>query len=90
MDEVKLPYSLYSSDDIAHRTPADPGRVYVTGFSNGASMTFRFAAERSTRLAAIAPVAGPCRLRAPRLERAVPTLFLVGAADPLVPPIAMS
>lgn len=72
--------------DAVARGPADPRRVFVTGFSNGAGMTFRFAAERADLVAAIAPVAGYC----PSLETApvvpVPTLFVIGAADPLVPP----
>jgi hypothetical protein len=34
-----------------------PNRIYVTGFSNGAAMTFRVGAELSDRVAATAPVA---------------------------------
>lgn len=62
----------------------DPHRVYLTGFSNGASMAFRFAAERGELLAAVAPVAGYCHappVRAP----ATPTLYVVGDADLLIP-----
>jgi polyhydroxybutyrate depolymerase len=36
----------------------DPARVYVTGFSNGASMSYRLAVEASDIVAAIAPVSG--------------------------------
>ena len=72
-------------DDLARRFPADPRRVCVTGFSNGAGMTFRLAAERAERIAAIAPVSGYCWLDAPRPARPVPTLYLVGMQDPLVP-----
>lgn len=71
-------------DDLMGRANVDPQRVYVTGFSNGAAMTFRFAAERGQRLRAIAPLAGYC----PHVQsavRAVPTLYMVGADDPLVP-----
>src|SRR5262245_43304874 len=64
-------------DDIGRRTAIDPSQIYMTGFSNGAAMTFRFAAERSRRLAAIAPVAGYCPQVAP-IDRCVPTLFMVG------------
>jgi polyhydroxybutyrate depolymerase len=63
----------------------DPRRAYVTGFSNGAAMTFLLATELSTRFAAIAPVAGRCRLEKLRPERPVPTLYLIGRDDPLVP-----
>jgi polyhydroxybutyrate depolymerase len=72
-------------DDVAGRTDIDPHRVFMTGFSNGAGMTFRFAAERADRLAAIAPVAGHCWVGDPKPARAVPTFYLVGDADPLVP-----
>src|SRR5438093_13438402 len=55
----------------------DPSRVYVTGFSNGAGMVFRLAAERTDRLAAIAPVAGHCWVADPKPSRSVPTFYLV-------------
>jgi polyhydroxybutyrate depolymerase len=73
-------------DDLGRRFPAaDLSRVGVTGFSNGAGMTFRLATEMSPRLAAIAPVAGHCWLDDPRPSRPLPTLYLVGTEDPLVP-----
>ncbi len=62
----------------------DPQRVCVSGFSNGAGMAFRFAAERSDLVAAVAPVAGYCWTDATPV-RPVPTLYLVGDADPLIP-----
>lgn len=37
---------------------ADPRRVYVTGISNGAIMSYRLACELSHKIAAIAPVDG--------------------------------
>jgi polyhydroxybutyrate depolymerase len=71
--------------DVLRRTGGDPRRVYLTGFSNGAAMAFRFAAERAELLAAVAPVAGYCRVPDPRPARPVPTLYVVGTADPLIP-----
>lgn len=71
-------------DDVGRRFPIDPARIGVTGFSNGAAMTFRYASERADRLAAIAPVAGYCNVE-PRPSRPVPTLYMVGRDDPLVP-----
>lgn len=69
-------------DRVITRYNVDPSRVYLTGMSNGAMMTYRLACELSDRIAAIAPVGsglvlGPC---AP--ERAVPTLHMHGTADP--------
>jgi polyhydroxybutyrate depolymerase len=63
---------------------ADPSRVYLTGFSNGAGMAFRFAAERADLLAAVAPIAGYCPDGLKTPARPVPTLFAVGDADRLV------
>ena len=63
----------------------DPQRVFLTGFSNGAGMIFRYASERAERITAIAPVAGHCWIDPGRLSRVVPTLYLVGTVDPLLP-----
>ncbi|MBX9622234.1 MAG: hypothetical protein K2X82_00310 [Gemmataceae bacterium] len=74
-------------DDALGRAGADPRRVLLSGFSNGAGMAFRAAAGLADKLAAVAPVAG--YNRAPdgeRPSRPVPTLFAIGSADPLVPP----
>src|SRR5262245_61836098 len=70
--------------DAANRTGIDPRRVFLSGFSNGAAMAFRFASERARLLAAVAPVAGYCTVD-PKPVRPVPTLYAVGSFDPLVP-----
>ena len=36
----------------------DPARIYATGFSNGADMTYRLACQLADRIAAVGPVAG--------------------------------
>ena len=72
-------------EDAIRNHGADPQRVFVTGFSNGAGMTFRFAAERAAMVAAIAPIAGYCWVKNPKPSRPVPTLYMIGEADPLVP-----
>jgi polyhydroxybutyrate depolymerase len=64
---------------------ADSNRISVTGFSNGAGMTFRLAAEYPELVAAIAPVAGLSWVDPLPFDRPIPTLFLIGDADPLVP-----
>ena len=69
--------------DAAARTGAD--RVFLTGFSNGAGMAFRFAAERTHLIRAVAPVAGHCWIDDPKPSRPIPTLFLLGDRDPLIP-----
>ena len=72
-------------DDLASRFAVDPERIYVTGFSNGASMAFRLGAELSSRIAAIAPASGHLWLKEPRLERPVPLIYIIGTEDPLNP-----
>ena len=45
-------------DALEGQLCVDAGRVYSTGFSNGAMMSVRLACSLSSRIAAIAPVAG--------------------------------
>jgi poly(3-hydroxybutyrate) depolymerase len=70
-------------DDLCAKFAVDARRIYVTGFSNGASMTFRFGAAAAQRLAAIAPAAGACWLEPLAVGRPVSMCFLTGTADPL-------
>jgi polyhydroxybutyrate depolymerase len=72
-------------DELTERFAVDPRRVFVTGFSNGASMAFRAGAELSERIAAIAPVAGTCWLSEIELRRPVSLCYITGTADPLNP-----
>lgn len=72
-------------DQMLQQGSIDHRRVYVSGFSNGAAMTFRYAVRRSPRLAAIAPVAGYCRGPLSPSSHPLPTLYLIGDTDPLVP-----
>jgi polyhydroxybutyrate depolymerase len=72
-------------DDLPGRFPVDSRRIYVTGFSNGAAFSFRLAERFCRRLAALGPVAGHCWAESPRLDRPVPTVYLIGTSDPLLP-----
>jgi polyhydroxybutyrate depolymerase len=74
----------WQGDDIAHihafinqvvkRLCADPRRVYLTGFSNGATFAYQAGCDLEEQIAAIAPVsgsyhsAGPCTDPMPTLE----------------------
>jgi polyhydroxybutyrate depolymerase len=82
-DDVAFLISII--EDVAGRAHIDRRRVFVAGFSNGAAMAFRLAAEAADRIAAVAPVAGYCWVAEPEPVRPVPTLYVIGAADPLVP-----
>ena len=72
-------------DNLKERVPYDPARVFVTGHSNGAGMTFRLAEEMSERIAAIATVAGQIVSADPKPKRPIPTLYILGTEDPLTP-----
>lgn len=61
-------------DELPRFVPVDAGRVYATGFSNGAMMTHRLACELSERFAAVAPVSGPLGLE--RCEPSTPIALM--------------
>jgi poly(3-hydroxybutyrate) depolymerase len=56
-------------DALATRAPVDTARVYATGLSNGAMLSYRLAAQLSDRIAAVAPVAPDGAARAPGRRR---------------------
>ncbi|CAN5297703.1 hypothetical protein BH11PLA2_BH11PLA2_40700 [soil metagenome] len=72
-------------DDVVGKGFADPRRISLSGFSNGAGMAFRFAAHAADRLAAVAPIAGLWWNFGQTPSRPVPTMYLVGTHDPLIP-----
>lgn len=72
-------------DQIGRNCAIDHDRIFVTGFSNGASMTFRLGAELSHRVAAIAPVAGTCWIEKPEPANALSLCYITGTADSLNP-----
>ena len=69
-------------DDLATRIEFDPRRVYLTGHSNGAIMTYRFALEASDRVAAIVPVGGAMAADLPQASVPVPVLHIHSVDDP--------
>jgi polyhydroxybutyrate depolymerase len=76
--------------DVRTRLHVDPRRIYMVGNSNGGMLVYRYAAERSEELAAIAVVAGTIGgeasaeaepYRIPDPERPLATLVFHGRAD---------
>ena len=82
VDDVGFVLSLI--DDLAARTPIDHARIYATGFSNGAMMAYRLAAEASDRIAAIAAVEGSMVTANFAPSRPVPVLHIHSRDDPRV------
>ena len=73
-------------EEVALSHDVDAGRVFVTGFSNGASMAYRLALELSERIAAIAPVASSgLRMPAKKRKSPVPVVAIQGMGDPRNP-----
>lgn len=71
--------------DLPDRARVDASRIYMTGFSNGAAMTYRFALNHPDILAAIAPVCGHLSLRDEKIAEPVPMISFFGKRDPLSP-----
>jgi polyhydroxybutyrate depolymerase len=64
-------------DRVVGRVCADPDRVYLTGFSNGATFAYRAGCDLHARIAAIAPVSGSYHPNG-NCVGAMPTLELHG------------
>jgi polyhydroxybutyrate depolymerase len=82
-DDVKFVTALL--DDLVKRVPHDPKRVYLTGHSNGGGMCFRLAAEAPERFVALATVAGVMSQTAAKPKKKLPTLYIHGTKDPVLP-----
>lgn len=72
-------------DQIAVDYCVDDKRVYATGFSNGAMMSYRLACELTDRFAAIAAVSGTIAIDACVPSREMPVLHFHGTSDNVVP-----
>lgn len=71
-------------DQLLAAYPIDADRVFVTGFSSGASMAHLLGMKLSPRLAAIAPVAGRAWADVAPVAP-LPVLMIFGEQDPLQP-----
>jgi len=63
----------------------DSKRIYVTGFSNGAAMTFRLGAELSDTISAIAPSAGADWNKEIKPQGNLSMIYITGTEDSLNP-----
>lgn len=83
VDEVAFVSALL--DDLARRANIDPRRIFATGMSNGAMMSYLLADKLSRRIAAIAPVGGPMGLATCQPDRPVPVIHMHGTLDKFAP-----
>lgn len=74
-------------DKLGGQYRLDPARIYVTGLSNGAGMTFLLSCTLSDRIAAIGGVAGAYLYPMERCQRSrpIPMMVFHGDTDPVVP-----
>lgn len=72
-------------DSLVATYSIDTARIYATGMSNGAFMSYRLACERSNKIAAIAPVSGSMNVGACSPVRAVPVIHFHSYQDSNVP-----
>lgn len=78
-------FTRHVLDDLGGVANIDRRRVFATGMSNGAMMTYRLASELSDRIAAIAPVSGPMGTKECHPRRAVAVMHFHGDADEFAP-----
>jgi polyhydroxybutyrate depolymerase len=80
--------------DVQRRLPIDPRRIYMVGFSNGGMLAYRFAAEHTHTLSALATVAatiggepaqGEPLWRIPDPQAPLPLISFHGLADDAIP-----
>lgn len=79
VDDVAFVRALL--DDLAQVAKIDEKRVYATGMSNGAIISYLLASELSDRIAAIAPVAGPMGTKDCNPKQPVPVIHFHGTKD---------
>ncbi len=71
--------------DVARRTPIDRSRIAVTGFSNGALMSYRLVCTAGSGVRVAIPVAGDLISGACRPSGPVSVLHVHGARDRVIP-----
>ncbi len=69
-------------EDLGTVVPLDADRIYATGLSNGAMMSYRLAAEAPDLVRGIAPVAGAMVLEASALTEPVAVIHFHSVDDP--------
>ena len=82
-DDVGMVSALI--DKLLDEYNIDPKRVYATGMSNGAFMSYRLACELSDKIAAVAPVEGTMNIEVCNPSEPVPIIHFHSYMDTSVP-----
>lgn len=82
-DDVRFIAQLL--DLVESKYQIDRDRVYATGISNGAAMSYRLACELSDRFAGVAAVASPYDFSGCTISHPLSVLAIHGTADPNYP-----
>jgi polyhydroxybutyrate depolymerase len=84
VDDVSFITGLIDEADALH--PVDRGRVFLTGFSDGATMTYVLGCTMPNIFTAIAPVSAPLAMPIAETCDTPPLSFLLihGSADPIL------
>ena len=83
IDDVGFIRSLI--EKLQDELNVDKARIFITGMSNGAMMTYRLGCELSDIVAAIAPVSGSLGDFTVSSSSPVSVIIFHGTADPIVP-----
>jgi len=83
IDDVKFVNKLL--DYIEQKFVVDTKRIYSTGISNGAIMSYRLACEMADRIAAIAPISGPMGMEKCEPARPISIMHFHGTDDKFAP-----
>ena len=83
VDDVGFILSILQK--VSSKIPIDSSRVYATGFSNGAMMTYKLANDISMHIAAIAPVAGTMITNNFNPKRKISVMHIHSVDDPVIP-----
>lgn len=82
IDDVKFIDNLI--DGLSAMLPVDPARVYATGISNGGMMSYLVGCRLSSKIAAIAPVAGAMGMETCNPSSPVSVIIFHGTDDEYV------
>jgi polyhydroxybutyrate depolymerase len=82
MSRDDVGFAVALANQIQSAACIDPKRIYTTGFSNGAFMSYALGCEHAELFAAIAPVGGKVGVPTCQPSRSVPVMAFNGTADP--------